>query len=81
MYFRAAKIVNRFQNMVMRLHIFLFILLTWLCACSAPTERKADNGAFAPEKSTSADGDAFDKILESSELIITTLSGPDTYFD
>lgn len=67
--------------MVMRFHIFLLLFLSWLCACTAPAERKADNGAFAPEKGTATGNDAFDKILESGELIITTLSGPDTYFD
>lgn len=67
--------------MVIRIHIFLFSFLLMLSACTPRQERKADNGAFAPEKSVSTGDADFDKILESGELIITTLSGPDTYFD
>ena len=41
---------------------------------------QSDNGAFAKAK-TNATGPVVDRIMQSGELIIGTISGPDTYFD
>ena len=41
---------------------------------------QSENGAFAKAK-TSVTGPVVDRIMQSGELIIGTISGPDTYFD
>ena len=62
----------------------LFLALTLLCLLSACQQTKSDSeqtsrsGAFS---SHSADTSAVSRIVASGELIVTTLSGPDTYYD
>lgn len=52
-----------------------------LASCRKKTVTlQEDNGAFAKAK-TSASGPIVDRIVQSGELIIATISGPDTYFD
>lgn len=64
---------------------FLFPLLIWLfvqTGCNG--ERKpSDNGAFVSSPSAAEDHPNYDltEIQESGELIVATLSGPDTYYD
>lgn len=51
-----------------------------LLSCSqAP--RKVDNGAFRKSSEAQEESYNLDKIQDCGELIISTLSGPDTYFD
>ena len=61
--------------------IALFFIANMLGGCHNQS-RQADNGAFAPAKETAAEG-GYDlpDIVTSGELIVATLSGPDTYFD
>lgn len=62
--------------------LFLCCLLIVFGACRSE-ERKADNGAFADydQSQTEEKGYDWDEILESGELIVATLSGPETYFE
>ncbi len=53
--------------------------LLWSCH-NKPTQNHEINGAFAKAKKADA-GDNLSRIAESGELIIGTISGPDTYFD
>lgn len=55
-------------------------LLFWLSACTKP-QRADDNGAFKTTPESTASCYDLGRIEESGELIIATLSGPDTYFD
>ena len=57
------------------------VLLCLFClfSCKEKSE-KADNAAFQTAPAATSGGD-FDHIVESGELIVATLSGPDTYFD
>lgn len=50
-----------------------------LCACGSQ-ERKADNAAFATDSARMEQG-SYDAILASGELIVVTMSGPDTYYE
>lgn len=64
-----------------RLLFILFFTLPLFTACHNKTSQASgDNGAFAKAKSHS-DGVNIDRISQSGELIIGTISGPDTYFD
>ena len=63
-----------------RSYIFLCILSVFLLSCStSPKEQEAKNGAFA--KAPTTEQAHVDRIVNSGELIIATISGPDTYFD
>lgn len=57
--------------------IGLFLLLGG--ACQNKPEREANNGAFAKGK-TEQTG-SLHRIVESGELLVATISGPETYFD
>lgn len=57
----------------------IFGLLFVLVACGGQ-ERRADNAAFATGGSGAASDD-MGRILSSGELIIVTVSGPDTYYE
>lgn len=61
--------------------ILLLLLPTFLFSCrfkAADTER-TENGAFS--KAKSGDTPNMERIRTSGELIVGTMSGPDTYFD
>ena len=66
----------------MRKIILLWTLvLPLLYSChNKSAQQREENGAFAKAKKTDA-GDNLTRIAESGELIIGTISGPDTYFD
>lgn len=57
----------------------LFPLLLW-SSCTSH-EPKVRNGAFTPSAPTVNVSYDLDEILSSGELIVATMSGPDTYFD
>lgn len=60
--------------------IGLASLSLYLSACQAPaTPKQANNGAFA--KAPQSQNVTINRIVSSGELIIATISGPDTYFD
>ena len=48
-------------------------------ACQNKPEREANNGAFAKEKAEASE--PLQRIVASGELLVATLSGPDTYFE
>lgn len=58
--------------------LMVLILLVWGCKRAAREEQDA-NGAFRKERH--AGTSQVDRIVESGELIVATLSGPDTYFE
>lgn len=62
---------------------YLAYLLTLICGLlsCAQSPKKGENGAFRKEETSSAESYNFDKIQDCGELIITTINGPDTYFD
>ena len=57
----------------------LLLSLVLLCACGQHKREPGTNGAFA--KAPQTEGATLARISEGGELIIATLSGPDTYFD
>ncbi len=57
----------------------LLLSLALLCACGQHKRDPGTNGAFA--KAPQTEGATLARISEGGELIIATLSGPDTYFD
>lgn len=66
-------------------HFFGLITLALLlssvaCQHKQTNDEKPSNGAFA-KPATSGEGPEMGRIHESGELIIATISGPDTYFD
>lgn len=62
------------------LHKLMLILpLLLITACNSRKPTAADNGAFA--KPQAHKGTNVERIQNSGELIIATLSGPDTYFE
>ncbi len=66
----------------MRLYPFLFctlLLAATGCKEKGQADEPARNGAFAKAKET--EGPNVQRIVDSGELIVATLSGPDTYFD
>ena len=66
----------------MKLHLLLlFIPLMW-CACkSRTTPASPMNAAFEREKSASGGESDLEDIRRSGELIVATISGPETYYD
>lgn len=56
-----------------------YILTIFLLFSCVKSQKKEINGAFAKETEESASD--FSQIKEGGELIVTTLSGPDTYYD
>lgn len=83
----SASVVPAFLNYSVSLRkitnleriTFAFLLIILLAGCSKP-KKQVVNGAFAdPEP----EGAAYDleSLRESGELIVATLSGPDSYFD
>ncbi len=64
----------------MKAYIYPIALILLLSSCRN-SEKREDNGAFAKENTTSTEGVDFSQIKEMGELIVTTLSGPDTYYD
>ena len=59
---------------------YIFLPLLLMTACS-DKDARVRNGAFTPTVSPIVADYDFDEILSSGELIIATMSGPDTYFD
>ena len=59
---------------------YIISLLLLLTACSGK-ETGVHNGAFSANNESTHGIYDFDAILNSGELIIATMSGPDTYFD
>lgn len=56
------------------------ILMTGIASCnSTPQKGRGKNGAFSNSQQTNTIN--VDKIINSGELIMGTISGPDTYFD
>lgn len=64
----------------MKAYIYPFLLLFFLLGCSKP-QKKSVNGAFAKEEQAENAGMDLNNIKETGELIVGTMSGPDTYFD
>lgn len=64
----------------MKAYIYPLALTLLLSACRN-SEKREENGAFAKEKADSTESVDFSQIKETGELIVTTLSGPDTYYD
>ena len=61
---------------------FLAAVLFFFTACRNQNGKQETNGAFVKEQSGGAAADFdFDAILRSGELIVGTMSGPDTYYD
>lgn len=59
----------------------LFLVIMALGACrNKAIKGEGENGAFAKAKHTEG-GVNINRIVESGELIVATISGPDTYFD
>lgn len=70
------------EQRLIRLAKYIRLGLTSLCimACQSPAPQKqANNGAFV--KATNSQDATINRIVSSGELIIATISGPDTYFD
>lgn len=60
--------------------VFPFLILFLLLGCSEDRKKQPSvSGAFA--KVVRTEGDNLLRITESGELIVATLSGPDTYYD
>ena len=58
----------------------LFLSLFFVVSCHNSQKAPAgENGAFKKEKQV--EGDNVNRIVDSGELIVATLSGPDTYFE
>lgn len=58
----------------------LFLSLLFVVSCHNSQKAPAgENGAFKKEKQV--EGDNVNRIVDSGELIVATLSGPDTYFE
>lgn len=67
--------------MYSKLYLSLIGMALLLPSChKKKIEGSGDNGAFVKQSKTNTDNDLA-KISESGELIIGTISGPDTYFD
>lgn len=64
---------------ILKHSIYIGILLFCLFSCSSEN-KPTENSAFTSEVKKTTDYD-WNKIQESGELIIGTISGPDTYFD
>ena len=67
-------------------HVYtiLYIVVPLLILSCTNKQERGMNGAFAPEKPAAkhtANNYDLDAISRSGELIVATLSGPDTYFD
>lgn len=67
--------------MFFRLIALSVFCLSCLMACTdkPKNDQPVKNGAFA--KSSETDGPNMQRIMEGGELIVATISGPDTYFD
>lgn len=59
--------------------LFTLSLSIFSCGTRSSKDEKSVNGAFAKKKKEK--GATIDRIVSSGELIIATISGPDTYFD
>lgn len=57
----------------------LFLSLLFVVSCHNQKAPAGENGAFKKEKQV--EGDNVNRIVDSGELIVATLSGPDTYFE
>lgn len=57
----------------------LFLSLLIVVSCHNQKAPAGENGAFKKEKQV--EGDNVNRIVDSGELIVATLSGPDTYFE
>lgn len=68
---------------IVRYALCIFASLALGVALSSCNKQQArgDNGAFAPAKGDATTGYDLDAIAQSGELIVATLSGPDTYYD
>lgn len=64
---------------ILRLHV-TFLLCFFLCLACENRERKADNAAFGAAETGSEAGD-LEHLQAAGELIVATLSGPDTYYE
>jgi len=64
----------------MKRYVCAAVLVFGLFSCTQPP-KPADNGAFAPAADEAAEEYDLDRILDGGELVVATLSGPDTYFD
>lgn len=65
---------------IVRLLLCLVAAAVVCGGCRKPAER-GENGAFAKTGTATAEGYDLQDIVQSGELIVVTLSGPDTYFD
>ncbi len=64
----------------MRRSLYLFFLLL-LCAACQHTPEQTDNAAFAPSGETKSSAYDLTRIQEAGELIVATLSGPESYYE
>ena len=62
-----------------QLLLLSLLLLAVGCKNKGHSDEPARNGAFAKAKQT--EGPNLQRIIDSGELIVATISGPDTYFD
>ena len=62
-----------------QLLLLSLLLLAVGCKNKGQSDEPARNGAFAKAKQT--EGPNLQRIIDSGELIVATISGPDTYFD
>lgn len=64
---------------ILRLNVIL-LLCFFLCLACENRERQADNAAFGSAETGSEAGD-LEHLQAAGELIVATLSGPDTYYE
>lgn len=78
---RWLPILRRAVALIMKFNILLLPLLLFFASCRRQETVAADNGAFAvAEKGDNRVGYDLEEMRNGGELIVATLSGPDTYF-
>ena len=66
----------------MKFHLLLLLLPLMWCACKSRTAQpSAMNAAFEREKTAAGGESDLEDIRRSGELIVATISGPETYYD
>ncbi len=63
------------------LNVCVVTFLTCFCLTGCEQKKPADNGAFATAREKRSGSADLQDIIMSGELIVATLSGPDTYYD